>query len=416
MSEVIMQYGRQSQWIAPTGAQPGNGAGERAAHVSRRAFLGTGAAAAVGLSLGVAGPAYAAPATPGRLPNEVPFGPVIVDNPGAGASYARAVRLGGLQPGRSRTWLATFQQFANPGFPIFRSDDDGRTWHQQSNVPNTGEASGVWLQPFLYELPRAFAGLPKGAVLCAGNSLGNFSATEIVLYASTDQGLTWQFLSTVAQGGAPVPENGYTPVWEPFLLLYRDRLICYYSDQRDPRYGQKLAHQASTDLRHWGPVVNDSVGTDYTQRPGMATVAQVRDRLWIMTHEAGGNSGDNFYAVHYKLARDPESFGPAAEHVLHDQNGYVPSAAPTVSWSDSGGPMGTIVVTANSDQDFFINRALGDPAKWTRLPSAMPGGYSRFTIPLATGGSWRRPGLVFVVTGPPYGDQGPIQAGIVQLP
>lgn len=134
----------------------------------------------------------------------------------------------------------------------------------------------------------------------------------------TDQGMTWQFLSTVAEGGAPIPQNGNTPVWEPFLLLHRDRLICFYS-----------------------------------QRPGMTTVAQVHDSMWIMTHEAGGNSGDNFYAVHYKMARDPESFGPAAEHVLHDQNGYIPSAAPVVSWSDSGGPAGTIVVTANSDQDFF---------------------------------------------------------------
>ncbi|MGH6655194.1 MAG: exo-alpha-sialidase [Actinocrinis sp.] len=311
--------------------------------------------------------------------------------------------------------LATFQQFGSPGFPIFRSDDDGHTWNQYSNVPSTGEAAGLWLQPFLYELPRAFAGLPKGAVLCAGNSLGDFSSTSIELYASTDHGLTWQFLSTVAQGGAPVPENGNTPVWEPFLLLHRDRLVCYYSDQRDPKYGQKLAHQTSRDLSHWGPVVNDSVGTDYSQRPGMTTVAQIHDSMWIMTHEAGGNSGDNFYAVHYKLARDPESFGPAVEHVLHDQSGYIPSAAPVVSWSPCGGPMGTILVTANSDQDFFINRALGDPGKWTRLSSAMPGGYSRFTIPLASPQSRNRSGLVFVVTGPYYGDQGPIQAGVVQL-
>jgi hypothetical protein len=408
-----MQHGRQSQWIASAGAQQRDVAADGAAHVSRRAFLGTGAASALGLSLGLAGPAYAASTSLGKLSGEVPFGPVIVDNPGSGASYARAVRLSRL--GRSGTLLATFQQFGSPGFPIFRSDDDGRTWHQQSNVPDTSEAAGVWLQPFLYELPRAFAGLPKGAVLCAGNSLGNFSSTSIELYASTDHGMTWQFLSTVAAGGAPVPENGYTPVWEPFLLLYGERLICYYSDQRDPKYGQKLSHQTSTDLRQWGPVVTDSVGTDYSQRPGMATVAQIRDRLWIMTHEAGGGSGDNFYAVHYKMARDPESFGQAAEHVLRDQTGYIPSAAPVVSWSDSGGPAGTIVVTANSDQDFFINRALGDPDKWTRLSSAMPGGYSRFTIPLRGTGWWGRPGLVFVVTGPYYGDQGPIQAGVVQL-
>jgi len=415
MSGVIMHHGRQSQGIASAGGQLGDGAVGPAAHVSRRALLGTGASAVVAFSVGMAGPANAEPTSSGTSRGEVPFGPVVVDDPGPGASYARAVRLNSCWPGRPGTLLATFQQFGRPGFPIFRSDDDGHTWSQQGNVPNTGEAAGVWLQPFLYELPRAFAGLPKGTVLCAGNSLGDFSSTSIELYASTDQGMTWQFLSTVAEGGAPVPENGHTPVWEPFLLLHRDRLICYYSDQRDPKYGQKLAHQTSRDLRHWGPVVNDSVGTDYSQRPGMTTVAQVHDSMWIMTHEAGGNSGDNFYAVHYKMARDPESFGSAVEHVLHDQDGYIPSAAPVVSWSPSGGPAGTIVVTANSDQDFFINRALGDPGKWTRLSSVMPGGYSRFTIPLASSGSWSRTGLVFVVTGPYYGDQGPIQAGVVQL-
>ncbi len=365
--------------------------------------------------MGMAGPAIAAPTSSDMSSGEVPFGPVVVDDPGRGASYARAVRLSGSLPGRPGTLLATFQQFGAPGFPIFRSDDDGRTWNHLSNVPDIDNAPGVWLQPFLYELPRAFAGLPKGAVLCAGNSLGNFSSTSIQLYASTDGGTTWQFLSTIAEGGPPVPENGYTPVWEPFLLLHRDRLICYYSDQRDPQYGQKLAHQTSRDLRNWGPVVNDAVGTDYSQRPGMTTVAQVHDSLWIMTYEAGGDSGDNFYAVHYKMARDPESFGPAVSHVLHDQDGYIPSAAPVVAWSPSGGPMGTIVVTANSDQDFFINRALGDPDKWTRLSSAMPGGYSRFIIPLTSPGSWNRPGLVFVVTGPYYGARGPIQAGVVQL-
>ena len=411
MSGVIMHHGRQPQGIASAGVQPEDYAADSAAHVSRRAFLGTGASAVVALSVGAARPANAAVTRAGESSGEVPFGPVIVDNPGSGASYARAVRLSGSRLGRPGPLLATFQQFGSPGFPIFRSDDDGHTWYQQSNVPNIGEAAGVWLQPFLYELPRPFAGLPRGAVLCAGNSLGDFSSTSIELYASTDRGLTWKFLSTVAQGGAPVPENGNTPVWEPFLLLHKDRLICYYSDQRDPKYGQKLAHQASTDLRTWGPVVDDAVGTDNSQRPGMTTVAQIRPHLWILTHEAGGNSGDNFYAVHYKLARDPESFGPAPDLLLHDQDGYVPSAAPVVSWSDSGGPLGTIVVTANSDQDFFVNRHLGDPGRWTRVPSAIPGGYSRFTIPLVRS----RAGLVFVVTGPYYGEDGPIQAGVVRM-
>jgi hypothetical protein len=410
-----MQSGRQSRWTASADGRQGGDATDRAAHLSRRAFLGTGAAAAAVLSLGRIASADAAPArfdNSGKPSSEVPFGPVTVTN-ASGGSYARAVRLSEPRPGTSRTFLATYQQFGSPGFPIFRSDDDGRTWQQVSNVPASGEAAGVWLQPFLYELPRAFAGLPKGALLCAGNSLDHFSSTTIMLYASTDRGLTWQFLSTVAEGGPPVAQNGFTPVWEPFLLLHRDRLICYYSDQRDPNYGQKLAHQTSTDLRQWGPVVNDAVGTDYSQRPGMTTVAQVKHDLWIMTYEFGVSA--TYYPVRYKLARDPEQFASSPALALLDQDGYAPSSAPVVSWTDSGGPMGTIFLSANSDQDFFLNRALGDPRKWTRLSSTMPRGYSRFAIPLESPGSWHRPGLAFVVTGPPYGEQAPIQAGVVSL-
>ncbi|WP_211244109.1 sialidase family protein [Actinospica robiniae] len=390
-------------------------AAERPARLTRRALLGTGGAAVAALSLGAAGTAAAASTSSGTSRGEAPFGPVTVTDPGSGASYARAVRLGDGRPGGSRTFLATFQQFdpSRPGgFEIFRSDDGGHTWDQRGNVPDDGDPGKIWLQPFLYELPRAFAGLPKGAVLCAGNALDS-SSTRIVLYASLDRGQNWRYLSTVAVGGPPNPTNGNTPVWEPFLLLHRDRLVCYYSDQRDPRYGQKLAHQTSRDLRHWGPVVDDVASPEYSQRPGMITVAQVHRNLWITTYEFGVS--DTYYPVRYKLAPDPESFGSSPALELLDQDGYAPSAAPTVTWSDSGGPHGTIILSANSDQDFFTNSALGDPGRWTRLSSPMPRGYSRYTIPLTDSGSWHQPGLVFVVTGAPYAEDAPIQAGVIRL-
>jgi hypothetical protein len=38
---------------------------------------------------------------------------------------------------------------------------------------------------------------PRGALLFACNSLGNFPSTNIQLYASTNDGPTWQFLSTI---------------------------------------------------------------------------------------------------------------------------------------------------------------------------------------------------------------------------
>ncbi|MFI5709220.1 sialidase family protein [Kribbella sp. NPDC051620] len=393
---------------------------------SRRALLG--AAAAAGVTLGLARPAFAgtvAVGHPGTAGGEVPFGPVVVAEPavpGGRISYARAVRLSTSQAGRSRTLLATFQGATDPGFPIYRSDDDGRTWAKQSNVPDASTASGAYRQPFLYELPRAFAGLPQGALLFACNWQGNRTSTNIQLYASTDGGLTWKFLSTVAQGGPPDTTNGATPVWEPFLLLHKDKLICYYSDQRDPKFGQKLAHQTSTDLRTWGPVVDDATGTTYDQRPGMTTVARLRGNLWIMTYEFGTpDDPDNpdqanySYHVHYRIATDPESFRFSADTPLLDQNGEAPNGAPVVSWSDSGGRNGTIVVTDNDHQDFFVNRDLGSPGAWRRLSSPMPAGYSRFTISLDGPGNPRNRGRVFVITGAQYGKPGGVEAGVISL-
>ena len=404
---------------------------------SRRSFIRAGAAAA-GLSavsfstLGVSAPAFAAAGDPGtgspaKLSDETPFGPVTVTDGGAsGASYARAVRLSTAQPGRSRTLLATYQSFGGQAFPLFRSDDDGRTWTKQGSILGPTAAPGLYVQPHLYELPRAFAGLPKGALLFACNFwpfdvTGGFRipSTNIQLYASTDAGVTWEFMSTVAQGGPPDTTNGATPVWEPFLLLNKDRLICYYSDQRDPNFGQKLAHQTSTDLRTWGPVVDDATGTEYVQRPGMTTVAQLNENLWIMTYELG--LPDNTYPVHYRIANDPEEFRFSEAVALVDQGGHAPNAAPVVTWSNSGSTNGTLVVSDADAQDFFVNRDLGAPDKWTRLSSPMPAGYSRFTVPLDSPGSWQRPGLVFVITGPTFNDSFDpskphlIRAGVISL-
>ena len=272
----------------------------RPSELSRRSFISVGAAAAglsvVGLSsVGLAGPAFAAPGNPGEPCKVVPFGPVdVVADNGTGLTYARAVRLRTAQPGRPRPLLATYQSFASSPFPLYRSDDDGQTWVQQGSVLGADAPAGIYLQPHLYELPRAFGGLPKGTLLFSCNYWPfdftkpfPFASTNIQLYASTDAGLTWEFLSTVAQGGPPDTTNGATPVWEPFLLLHKNKLICYYSDQRDPNFGQKLAHQTSTDLRTWGPVVNDATGTTYAERPGMTTVAQLSGHLWIMTYEFG---------------------------------------------------------------------------------------------------------------------------------
>jgi hypothetical protein len=125
-------------------------------------------------------------------------------------------------------------------------------------------------QPELFELPTAMGDFPAGTILAAGDSVpSDRSATKIDLYASTDRGQTWNFVSNIATGGAAWDTNGQTPVWEPFFLVSDGKLIVHYSDQRDPDHGQKIVHQVSTNARTWGPVVDDVAMPTASDRPGM---------------------------------------------------------------------------------------------------------------------------------------------------
>ena len=71
-------------------------------------------------------------------------------------------------------------------------------------------------------------------------------------------------------------------------MVYENQLVCYYSDQRDPRYGQKLVHQVTTTLETWGPVVNDVFYSNATYRPGMPIISQLPDNNYFMTYEFYG--------------------------------------------------------------------------------------------------------------------------------
>lgn len=361
---------------------------ERNSRLSRRSVLVGVAAAGATWAAGSA-PAPAEATSHHPRPPRAPYGPVTVFAPpsgtqGWGVKYARVARLpGGDSVARSRAprlLVAACENLFDPvdyAYPVFSSADDGRSWQRVGSVEDARTGAKPRWQPFLYALPRPFAGLPRGALLCAGNTIpDDFSSTAIEIFASTDAGRTWSFRSRVALGGPPVPNNGDTPVWEPSLLLHAGRLICYYSDQRDPAYGQKLAHQTSTDLRHWGPVVNDQADAVYAKRPGMPTVARLGDGRWILTYEDGNNAEVSF-GVAYKIARSPEHFAAATPQLLRTTTGLVPIGSPTVTWCAAGGRRGTIVVSAGENEQLFLNRAGGAADGWTTMASVVPRGYSR---------------------------------------
>lgn len=281
--------------------------------------------------------------------------------------------------------LATWENYSPEPpkvyFPIYRSTDGGYSWKEISRVQDTVNGWGLRYQPFLYILREEFAGYKAGTVLLSGSSIPtDLSKTQIELYASTDKGVNWKFVSHIAAGGEARPNNGLTPVWEPFLMMHKKTLICYYSDQRDnATHGQKMVHQTTTDLKTWGPVIDDVAYPTYTDRPGMPTIAHLPNGKYLMTYEYGGGPAITTsyqFPVYYKIVSDPEKFGPAPGISLKASDGTIPTGSPYVVWSPVGGKNGTIIVSAHSNTEVFINKGLGEGA-WTKVATPEASHYTR---------------------------------------
>ncbi|KAJ5212532.1 uncharacterized protein N7498_004178 [Penicillium cinerascens] len=288
--------------------------------------------------------------------------------------------------------LATWENYSPEPplvyFPIYRSKDFGKTWSEISQVHDTVNGYGLRYQPFLYYLPETIGSFSAGTLLLAGNSIPtNLSSTHIDLYASHDDGLTWEFVSQIAAGGEALPDNGLTPVWEPFLLAHNGKLICYYSDQRaNTTHGQKLVHQVSPDLTTWGPVVNDVAYPTYTDRPGMPIVTKLPNGQYIYFYEYGSffNTSSYSFPLYFRLSSNPEDFASAEGHQLVVSSGTVPTSSPYVVWTPYGGKNGTIVASSGTQSTLLINQALGE-GEWTEISSPESQSYSRSLRVLSEG-------------------------------
>ncbi|KAF2770370.1 BNR/Asp-box repeat protein [Teratosphaeria nubilosa] len=284
--------------------------------------------------------------------------------------------------------LATWENYGpnnntNPYFPIYQSFDLGATWSERSRVYDQVNGWGLRYQPFLYELPEDFACFKKGTVLLAGNSIPqDLSQTQIDVYASEDQGTTWKFVSHVARGGEALPDNGLSPVWEPFLLMYEGQLVIYYSDQRDPAYGQKLVHQVTSDLVTWGPVVDDVAYSTYDDRPGMTTVSALPNGQWIITYEFYG-APEAAFAVYYRLSDSPLTFNNATGYVIEATDGTIPVSSPYNVWTPSDSKNGSIVVSCGTLSTVFINHDLAAPGSpWVEYATPEGTSYTRSLLVL----------------------------------
>ena len=280
--------------------------------------------------------------------------------------------------------LATWENYSPEPppvyFPIYKSTNGGESWTPISKVQDQVNGWGLRYQPFLYELPRAIGGYPAGTILLAGNSIPtDLSKTQIDLYASCDKGVTWKFVSHIASGGRAIPDNGETPVWEPFIIMYKGQIVVYYSDQRDSAHCQKLVHQVSSDLKTWEAPVDDVTYANDTARPGMPTVTHLPDGNYMMTYEYGGGPGFSNYSfpAYYRINKNPLNFNQSVGLPIISKDGTQPISSPYVTWSPVGGKNGTIAVSTGSHSEIFVNQALGALDQWVKVPTAEKISYTR---------------------------------------
>jgi hypothetical protein len=343
--------------------------------------------------------------------------------------------------------------------PIYKSDDNGTTWSYLAGVKAPAYASSNsaysqyvsnWTNPYLYVLPQAVGNLASGTLMLASvvsgddynyldnkatNSSyqpthdGDRSNTAIALYASTDSGATWTIENIIATGtwsngvSYPATENTYhenDPVWEPYLMVYNNELVAYYSDENDytgynastgvptldPNNNttpdadtQILAHKTwdgvSSDA--WSSPVVDVSGTTITNssgyseigggRPGMTNVVQTSDGKWMMTFEYWGG-GNN---VRYKISSNPLDFydvGGTAGTGITSLSVTSGSAA----LSQGGSPVlmrmpnGRILFNAAGSGAVWTNASGSSTGSWTEQQTTMSSSYSRsLTYVPATG-------------------------------
>lgn len=333
--------------------------------------------------------------------------------------------------------------------PLYKSDDNGTTWQHLADVKAPAYASSNpayssyvsnWTNPYLYVLPQAVGNLASGTLLMATvvsgddynyldqkatNSSytpthdGDRSNTAIALYSSTDSGSTWNVVNVITTGswsnGANYPaaanaNHQNDPVWEPYLMVYNNQLVAYYSDENDftgydsstgvptidPNNSttpdpatQILAHRTWDGVSSsWSSPVVDVSGTTVTNssgyseigggRPGMTTVVQTSDGKWMMTFEYWGG-GDN---VRYKIASDPLHFysvgGTAGTGVTS-----LPVTSGSSAVSRGGSPVlmrmpnGRILFNAAGSGDVWTNASGSSTGAWTQQHTTMASSYSR---------------------------------------
>lgn len=286
------------------------------------------------------------------------------------AYYPRAAELA------DGTLLATFDHRIPGGRAIacVRSADGGKTWGGYRRI---AEDSGR------VDLANAFPlQLPDGTILvaCRHHALDRRSY-RLQLYASADEGATWQVRSTIVAGTVGL--------WEPFLFqASRDVLQVYYASEEGIAPDQRIEMKSSRDGgKTWGEPT--TVARKRGSRDGMPAVVRMKDGSLLACFEASDTPPFRF------VIRTVRSTDDGATWSAERSVAYQPANAARQRWAAgapciAAGKDGRVVLSFQTDEDVAYRQ--GDPQA---DPGASGYRYERHTalkiVTSADGRSWSKP-------------------------
>lgn len=271
---------------------------------------------------------------------------------------------------------------------IYASGDDGRTFRKIGAIVDPlmmkGHCCGT-----LFELPRAIGALPAGTLLYSislGQELPG-AAMENRIYASTDGGVSWNFLSLCGKGRVPKTKDAPYGIWEPEFAISADgRLVCYYSDETLQGHSQILVQVVSSDAVNWSAPQTIVARDDKNGRPGMAVVRRLPNGTYFLTYE-DCYAGPLDCRVRAKRSPDGLNWGAANDPgtLLQTADGHFLRHAPNLAWAPvPGNPtgkllvIGQIVFGANGAVDpalngrtLFSNTSADGSGPWTAMPAPL---------------------------------------------
>ncbi|MBE6607184.1 MAG: hypothetical protein E7633_01320 [Ruminococcaceae bacterium] len=230
---------------------------------------------------------------------------------------------------------------------ILESRDDGKTWNIIARPKETIDPS-IWgcSMAQIYELPAQVGDMPAGTLLFSANAVNYNYKSHIGVWRSYDCGKTWEEYVLVARGGGLG-----AGVWEPVMFYDEGYLYCFYSDDSNRKYDQRIVYRRSKDGVKWESVVNVCAFDEFEARPGMPIITKMGNGEFFLVYEYCGAGQQCF--IYYKKTKDITKWDPTDPGTLleADVGGkkYNAASSPSCVWSPAGGECGTLLATGRRE-------------------------------------------------------------------